>query len=107
MSKRPERPKPPKFESDPPVLSDEDRQKINEWIHSKWTTLECERCGESDWVAMNHLVSGPTHAPNGFHGFGNKAYPMVMLACTNCANPRLLLSKPIGVSEGPLDDGQD
>ena len=87
-------------------LSDQDKQKIADWLDEKWTQpSKCSVCGHSDWTLGEHLVNLQIYYGGGLR-IGGPTYPYVMVICKNCAQTLFFNAVMLGlIPSGKEKDG--
>ena len=88
-------------------LSQEDGEKIKEWIRTYWKNGEdtpCPLCDNDEWVLNTQLMEmANAGALRSHFTRGGRVYYFVAVMCSRCAYIRLLNAKDIGVDLTLLD----
>lgn len=81
----------------PKRLTAEQRKQVVAWIeeHTKGKGKGCPICGHPDWQLAEDIVEIQPHYENKV--FPDVIYPLVLLACSNCAYVMLFHATLIGV----------
>lgn len=69
---------------------DDYKVKIINWLEQKWPAFvrRCEICNAvNQWSISEDIVSPIIFKNNGFN-LGDKAYPQIMVICSNCGNTK-------------------
>ena len=91
------------------ALSQEQRNKIAEWLKSKKARGVCSSCGHVSMNIASHLVAPTVYSPKAGVSLGGLTYPMAMAVCPNCYHVNFHAVVPMKVLEpepGP-DGGKD
>lgn len=78
-------------------LSDSQKEKFGDWLHSKKSDPKCPSCGRNEW-SFGDIVAAPPYA-EGMAVSGDPP-PMAQLICKHCAFIILHAAIPIGLIEG-------
>jgi len=91
---------------DPSKLSEENTQKLLQWIQSKQKgDFTCPLCKEKSWEIQDRLV-----APPGFGVgllLGGTVYPQAMVICKNCGNTQYFNAMMAGIVEKKEDKKEE
>ena len=82
-------------------LSEEDKQKIIEWLNEKMdqaTGLICSICNTKKWIVGDDLVVAPVFKVSTIQ-IGGPAYPQAMLICRKCGHTVFVNAVRIGLVE--------
>ena len=85
-------------------LSEEQKGKLADWLHSKNCNPDCPSCGCNEW-SFGDLVTAP-HFNKG-EADNTALVPMVQLICKNCAFIRSHAAIPIGLLEIKPEETSD
>jgi len=77
-------------------LSEGQKEKLANWLHSKNTNPDCPSCGRNEW-SFGDIVGAPLYPEGTAHS--GESVPMVQLICQNCAFVRSHAAIPIGLIE--------
>ena len=78
------------------ALTEEQRNKISDWLRLKKVNMACPSCGEAEW-ATGDIVAIPKFKEGLI--LGGEVIPMIQLVCANCSYVRLYAAIPIGLLE--------
>lgn len=77
--------------------------RIIDWIEERWPDRPCPVCGQIDWN-----ISGPGQFQTfDTSGYARRHFPVVPIACKNCANTVLFNARIMGISADDLAEWED
>lgn len=87
-------------------MNKNEKEIISQWINSKWEPHKrvCEVCEGNNWVIAEDIIT-PVILTNLSMVIGSKAYPQVMMICSNCANTKYFNIALMGVKIDEKKDG--
>lgn len=78
-------------------LTTEEKASLLEQLNSKTRNVNCEVCGENNWMVADHLVTNVRFGAGSVR-MGGAVYPQVALVCSNCSFVRYHMAIPLGIT---------
>ncbi len=84
------------------VLTEDERQKIDDWIKKNWHIRNCPICRHQNWILADHVVMPILYSEYGITSSAS-GYPQIMIICKNCGYTLCFNAITMGIIGGTLN----